>query len=79
MSLELFAKLYAASRDNGRPKTEAARRAGAAMRHVFYAGREWAVVDVFEACGHRQAVLERRDAAGHAVRRTVTLTELGGA
>jgi len=77
VSLELFAKLYAASRDNGRTQGDAARRAGAALRRVFYAGHEWAVVDVFEALGHRQAVLERQD-AGCAVRRTVTLAELGG-
>lgn len=77
-NLELFAKLYATSRDNGRESVDAAMRASTALRRVFYAGREWAVVDLFTSLGHMQAVLERKDERGFCVRRTVLLSELNG-
>lgn len=78
MSLELFARLYATSRDNGRGMTDAAKRASSALRRVWYSGREWAVVDLFSSLGHMQAVLERKDDRGFCVRRTVLLQELNG-
>lgn len=84
-NLELFARMYAVSRDGGREPRDAARRAAnplvsptGELRGVIYSDHTWQIVDIFDSCGHTQAVLERHDERGYPVRRTVTLTELRG-
>lgn len=72
-NLELFARLYAASRDNGRPSKMAANHAKRGLSEVICGGQRWTIVDT---ALDRGFVLERKDDNGHLIRRVALASEL---